>query len=161
MSAVRNKARQHRRGISIWHVTGAFMLLLAICTLGCIFRSTLVQPKCRHDALYQAVVVHDLLHIPVRVAIGTMKTSPLRHAQAQAYIGEWKWLCQGPNGIGIGAKRRGFEPERYLSLDEAIERYVKRENDANRCSPLGVSSSPDLTVNAKKTEISHRKNSRQ
>lgn len=130
---MRSKERQYRRAISVSCVTGAFMLLLAIFTQGCTFRSPLVQPKCRHDALYQAVVVHDLLQVPVRIAIGPINNSPLRHAQAQAYIGEWKWLSQGPNGIGIGAKRRDFDPERYLSLEEAIERYVM--NLPNQTAP--------------------------
>jgi hypothetical protein len=80
------------------------------------------QPVCRHKAVLAATVAGEDLH-PVRIQIGEMAAGG-RHAQAQAWIrGEWRYLEFDGVAVWTGEKDAGFEPDRDLTLLEALARW--------------------------------------
>jgi len=95
--------------------------------------STIVHPRCRHNAIYQAITFSDLTGCPVRIAVGPTPIPGIAHAQAQAFVdGEWKWLTQGPNGIGTGFKYPFFTVKEYVSVEEALHWLHVKEGGIRR-----------------------------
>jgi len=88
------------------------VLIIALLLCGC---AQTWQPKCRHDAMYAALVVGEFY--PVRIVSGTTKTG--RHAQAQAYIApEWVWLDVDKQGLIVAGRQDRFEPDRTYTVWE-------------------------------------------
>lgn len=66
-------------------------LILTLITISC---TPYVNGVCRHNAMYNALVLGDVAHKKVRIAWGPTSFKGINHAQAQAFVdGEWRWLC--------------------------------------------------------------------
>lgn len=74
------------------------LIIIAIFLLtGCAHTDIVLKPVCRHNAVYCAVVVEDILDIPTRIAqASSIYPKGYHHAQAQAfYEGRWQWIKLG------------------------------------------------------------------
>ena len=78
-----------------------------------------MQAKCRHTAVYAALVYGE--QYPVEIAVGPGQSTT--HAQAKAVInGEPVWL-QVRDGFVYEGKQERFRPTRYYDLEGFLKRY--------------------------------------
>ena len=91
-------------------------ILLAVWLTSCAHS---MQAKCRHTAVYAALVYSE--QYPVEIAVGPGQSTT--HAQAKAVInGAPVWL-QVRDGFVYEGKQERFKPTKFYSLEGFLRRY--------------------------------------